>query len=455
MKLFYLAFFICGLTLTGYAQNSQDSTQTTNDDPFKNDPFFSRPVSDFLHEPPQDWVEEKNVRHHVNQINDSGLDYGGGLESGPYNSSILYGVYPSLPMIHYNRVDGLFLGLKKERMQWYNNDWLLGIKGIQPHGFIGYATALKNWQYAIGLEKVFGRRRYMMVGWEYHDATSTDDYWRAGMTETSLTALFAGYDYLDYYNTRGYGVYLNLRSAKYFEGGISYNSDEYTSLDRHTTYSFFGKKSTYRPNPSIDDGKIQSLYIGGSFNPKKLVLLPHFTFKARGLAELGNIDGLDTDFAFNRYMAETQYFISLEPGTMLKIRLRGGSITGNAPVQRRFELGGIGTMRATPYKFYSGNEMLLSNIEMHFGTERQNDSDWIDFDDFTFSVFLDSGWTYDSDKLRNGNDPFTGFSAFDFKDVEHDIGMGIGSSFIRLELAWHLNNLDQKPALWIRLNPTF
>ncbi|MGD8748001.1 MAG: hypothetical protein PVI44_05995 [Balneolaceae bacterium] len=448
------------------AQTKSDSTEN---DPFKNDPFFSAPLNELLRRPSahNDSLSQENrdVKKFVTELNDEGLDFRGVIEAGPYNSNPLYSAYPNLPMIHYNRVDALFLGLSKERMQWYHDDWLLGIPGIQPQGMIGYSTGQREWQYNIGLEKLLGRKNHVLIGAEYHNASTTNDDWRVGLNETTLTAFSGGYDYLDYYKQRGWGAYLLARSNRYFEGGIAFSDDRFSSLNRKTTWALFGSGGRFRMNPPVDTQNgialetlnITSLTLSASFNPKRLVLSRNFTFSLTGIAEFADPGfGTASDFDYSKYTGELVSYINLEPGGVFKYRLRMSTITGEAPRFKQLYLGGIGTLRALPFKSMgAGNQMILSNAELQFGSPRFGSGSWIDFDDFYISLFLDSGWTDFDQDLTESSDPFSGLDRFKFSELKHNGGFGIGSSLIRCELAWDLNDTDRAPVFWIRFNPTF
>ena len=456
-----------------FAQSSGSDDE--EDDPFKNSPFFSKPVEDLLKRPDKDTSRSSETyhsydSHHWDALYEEGIDLGGLLEAGPYKSNPLYSVYPSLPMIHYNRVDALFLGLRRERMQWYNDHDLLGIEGISPHGLIGYSFGQEEWQYVLGLEKFLGRKNHVIIGGEYHSATSTDDYWRVGLTETSLSSFFAGYDYLDYFKQQGFGAYILFRTNRLLEGGVAYNDDRYTSQSRETDWALFGAGDRYRTNPpvefvngsAIDTVNLSSLTFSASFNPKRLVLARHYTFSLTGEVEIGDSGIASSDYSYTKFMGEMVNYYNFEEGGLLKHRLRIGSIAGNAPLLKQFQLGGVGSLRALPYKslpfespLFGGNQMILSNTEVQFGSPSWSSGDWIDFDDFYLSLFLDSGWsTYDSE-LEGETNPLQGFSGFSLSDLKHNAGIGIGSSSIRCELAWDLNNTSRAPVFWLRFNPTF
>lgn len=437
------------------------------EDPFKRDPIFNKSLDELFG---TDDEPESNENYHkdddiesfnndLHQLSRKGVDLGGSFEAGPYYSSELYASYPNLPSVHYNRVNGLFIGYRKERMQWHRYDSFLNIPQIQPHGLIGWGTASKNWEYSIGLEKLFGQNERLMIGGEYHNASATEDYERVGLIESSLTSFFAAYDYLDYYNMEGFGVYGIFRTRRWLETGFTYNRDEFTSLEQNTGYSLFGRSSTYRPNPPIDQqtDKIDLDIYGFSvsLNPRNILLANKFTMAGSFEAELADNSASDENYRYSKYETEFRLYYNFEPGSVFKWRFQGGSITGNAPDFKDFYLGGIGTLRGSPYKIFQGNQMILSNIEVQFGRPSGFSEEWISDYNLHVLLFLDSGWTRLEPELFNSSSPFEGFRTFSISDMQHDAGLGIGSGAFRVELAWPLKTFDNSPTLWIRFNPTF
>lgn len=466
-QLTYL-FIILLLAVSAGTATAQSGSEKEEESPFKNDPFFASPISDLLQKPSDTLGADDRpdeVRRYFIRLNESGIDYNGALESGPYKSSGLYSSYPNLPMIHFNRVDALFLGIREERMQWYPDLNLFGIDNIHPHGMIGYSFGQNEWHYTLGLEKFIGKRRHVMVGAEYHKATATDDHWRVGLTETTLTAFTAGYDFIDYYKQQGWGFYALMRTERLFEGGVAFSNDRFTSVDQATGYALFGSGNRYRINPPVEISggnpvefvDISALTFSASFNPKRLVLSRHFTFSLNAAWENAGNGLAGSDYAYDKITGELIGYINFEPGGVFKYRLKAGGITGRAPLLKTYELGGIGSLRALPYKAMGGaNEMVLSNAEVQFGKTRSYTGDkWIDFDHIMLSIFLDSGWTDYNERLERSGNIFTGFDRFRIKDLRHNAGVSLGSNLVRCELAWDLDNTARAPVFWIRLNPTF
>ena len=134
LKYSFCLFLFFVMPLIAMAQESGDQEQ----DPFRGDPIFNQSLRELMGEEPPAQAHadsssgnasETPPRRRVRQLQREGLDFDGGLGSGPYHANPLYNQYPNLPMIHYNRVNGLFLGLKKSRMQRFRHLAGLGLSG--------------------------------------------------------------------------------------------------------------------------------------------------------------------------------------------------------------------------------------------------------------------------------------------------------------------------------------
>lgn len=367
----------------------------------------------------------------------------------------IYSAFPVTDMIRFNRVDGLFLGVKEERMSWTDNE-LFGLDNVNIHGMIGYSFGLKEAQYMLGLDKKVGSR--LLIGGEYHHTTSTEDYWRSGSYENSVSSFFAGFDFHDYHKMDGFGIYSMLRPFNKLELGAAYSQDTYSSLSASTDYALFSKSATFRPNPAID-GMFdvidqQSLTLGITYNPE-IKLNSFITTTASLKAELSDVNDFENDFLYNKYIAEVKSFLKLDKSTMLKWRLMAGSITGDAPDFKNFALGGIGTMRAFDYKFMRGNEMVLSNIELDFGRETDNNHGWVDLSYVHLSLFLDSGYSSWNERLFTSSDPGDALSSFKIADMKHNAGIGFGIGIFKFEVAKPIAGAEGHTAFWLRLNPAF
>ncbi len=370
----------------------------------------------------------------------------------------VYSAFPVTKMIRHNRVDGLFIGYQEEKMDWGNSDFL-GIDNIDVHGLIGYSVAQKDIQYSIGAEKSIGvQRSWLLLGGEIYNTTTTDDYWRSGLIENSVSSFIAGFDFHDYYKADGFGFYTLIKPFNFLELGAAYNHDQFSSLQAITDFSLISRYSTYRVNPAIDSRtdqiEQQSLTLGLTVNPESLSKNSWVwtTFSAK--AELADVGGMNNNFMYNRYQVEGKSFLRLDRSTLLKWRVMAGSITGEAPDFKNFSIGGIGSMRALGYKSLTGNQMLLSNLELELGKKSSHNGNWADLTSFYISLFVDSGTSEINPNYFDTSNPFSNYD-ISFSELSHNAGIGIGMGMLKVEVAKPVAGAEGQTSFWIRLNPTF
>jgi hypothetical protein len=422
--------------------------QVTDDekDPFEDDPFFTKPIQEIL--------SPARFRDNLKRQRDRVLMHGGidtrkrdlyGYSDFPGLSTLL----PNLQNVRFNRVDGLAIGVRIDQLNWSE------YREVRPFGFADYAFARKRFNFGFGLERVFGARKRFKLGAEYHNTTDSDDQWRLGFTENSLFSFFSGYDFMDYYNRRGVNAYMVFRQSSWIDHTISFRVDEYHSLEANTSFNLFGGRSHVRPNPGISEGRYQSLVYALNYNQDDFMQLRNFSLAGDLFVQLGDFSNFATDYRHNRYEAELRSVLKIDRLSALKARFRAGSVTGDE-IPRGFALGGVGTMRAHPFKSIKGERMLLSNVELMMGNwqghQRWN-NDWIHSKRVYYSLFADFGWV-NSNEISSKN-PVSGFGSFRFADVKTDVGVSVNFSVVRFELAWQTADILGTPVFWVRLNPVF
>jgi hypothetical protein len=367
--------------------------------------------------------------------------YGYGIDPFGGHIATMFGAqpfYPALPGLRYNRVDGFVLGIDVEPIRFTSS------RRSKVYGQVGYAFGLDDIRYHVGFETRIGDTRWhrsdlgFTLGASYHENTLSDDTWKIDQWENALAAFFFRNDFLDYYESEGWNVYVSkyVRSVDALLR-VGYRSSDHRSLTNNTNWSLF-RDSDFRLNPPIIDGRMNELVVeieAGDFyqfarHPKGGAF--------RATAELGADFG--GDFSFNRYIADGRFFTPLGRATGLSVRGRGGYGTASTPLQRVFTIGGAGTVRAYPQNEYYGRRMLLGNAELAF-----SQVDLLLTDAQLFG-FVDAGWVGDD------------FDQFDFDDAFYAAGAGIAldDRHIRFEIAWPVNDsIRSEPTIWFRLNPTF
>lgn len=367
----------------------------------------------------------------------------------------VYGFSPEVQALHFNRVNGFFLGIDSEYDDFLND--IFDIDNLNIEGLVGYSFGREEWQYQVGIDKPIGRRA--RIGADYHNVTNTEDTWRSGLTENTISSVVTGYDFHDYFKAEGYSIHGSYRLGYRTFLGLSYNVDNLSSLEEVTAYNIFGDGNIARPNPSIDGAfnKIYQESIGFSLNinPRLYYIANNLSTSLTVRGEIANLAKTNNDFFYNKYIVETKSMLRLDRSTFLKWRLMGGAVTGTAPDFKQFALGGIGSMRATDYKSLQGNTMVLSNLELILGKHSDFDFGFFEIDGVYLSFFIDSGWSEFNNDLNSTIDPTTAFENFAVSDLAHNGGIGLGSDMFRVEIAKPLTGSDGFTALWIRLNPSF
>jgi len=352
-----------------------------------------------------------------------------------------YGVYRYTQSVRYNRVEGLYLGVSRDPLEWNESD-----RG-RFFGQLGYGFGTKDWQYEIGAESRFGSMYQnddfdIKVGGAYHSTTTTNDLWKSSWAENSAAAFFFEHDFFDYYHTKGWTGYAVSRITPFAQLSVGYRADQYTSLSKETSWSLFGNND-FRPNPGIVEGDMRSIVM--SLEGGQVRSLNHRPsgVAARLEAEIGQ--GLGGDFDFSRYVGDVRTYARLSEDTGLSLRFRGGFTEGTVPVQKAFTLGGVGSVRSYHQNSFVGTRMLLANAELALYEPAILD-DLIG--DMAILGLFDAGWTNSF-----------GTNSFDFNDVVASGGFGLAfdDRAFRLEVTWPTKDVGSgmKPSIWLRIAPSF
>ncbi|MGH7599743.1 MAG: DUF5686 family protein [bacterium] len=286
---------------------------------------------------------------------------------------------------HYNRVDGLFLGGELPRT--YNRRYLAN---IEVFGSGGYGFKAKRWQYEAGAEFYVGRAFRFILGGEAHDLTDSQDEWIISEVENSLAAILINEDFQDYYRRDGFSFYATQHLGRPFKLTAAYRHDNHFALPNKTDWSLFVNKKRFRSNQVIDEGTMIS-YLG------RIVLdtRDHNRHPRRGwLVSLEGETGrpeLDSEFDFERFIVDIRRYQPIGYGKNFDIRLRAGTGRGILPQQYLFDLGGISTLRGYRFKEFTGDRMVLANVEYRLNSKTSRLHDIPIIEEFNLILFADAG----------------------------------------------------------------
>ena len=349
--------------------------------------------------------------------------------------------------VQYNRVDGLSLGLRMPSSNW----WEQRHHSFAIYGFGAYGFASKKWRYQLGIERWVSDYFRFTIGGEAHSLTDTQDQWIISDLENSLAAFLLKEDFRDYYKRVGLSGYIAQNLSPFVQLRAEYHRDEFTNLDKKTNWALFGGKKNFQQNPAAqpygflnDEGKdimtIQSAVAKLVIDSRNSEKQPDRGWYIQAFGERAGHE-LESDLEFERFMIDIRRYQPLGWDENLDIRLRAGSATGVLPPMYWYDLGGISTLRGARFKEFTGDRMVLGNIEYHLNTGSGSLGGWFIFDDFDLILFVDSGYAWfanaqNADSLGNWQNyaanleaaeklrPTDGFEDLDISDLKTCVGIG-------------------------------
>lgn len=276
-----------------------------------------------------------------------------------------------------NRVDGLapWLGVEAtiHDAASYNHT------NLYARGTYGFSS--KDPRFVVGIRRPFGGARRLTLGYEFHDITDSDDLFRNVGFEEPPALIITSAVTRDYYRRKGHEAYGFLRLFSGAHLGLSWRADDFESLEAVSKEGLLSRKEP-RPNPFIDDGEMRSVVAtlrwanrGELFETRRrerdsfLLRSLYDTrleagqdVRAEATFEVASPD-LGGDFSFRRFIGSLRAARAVTPSHELRARLLLGVTGGDVPLQRRFALGGLGTLRGRDVKLFTGDNAALATFE--------------------------------------------------------------------------------------------
>jgi len=367
-------------------------------------------------------------------VHDHADDYVGADGYGPYEQESE--AHRAAPPLRYNRVEGLVLGIRRGPLQPGAEEQ------TRAHGQVAYAFGLDDVRYTAGVESRLyrGASTSLKLGIQYHEQTLSPDRWKTSYLENSLTSIGFEDDFFDYYEAEGLSVYATQTLPRTVRMTAGFRAEVHRPLGRQTDWSVF-ESGNFRVNPAAERGNLRALV--GEVTAGTISDPGGLPSGAAARLAATVADGLGGDFAFNRYEADLRGFLPLTPDTRLGLRLRGGYATIEAPLQSRFTLGGVGSMRGYGQNRFRGTRTLLANVEYLIGSATLFDDV---LDDLYLGGLFDAGWV---------GGPHTSFR---LGDVLPSAGFSVGldKRNVRLDAVWPLHDeFRGRPSIRLRITPSF
>jgi hypothetical protein len=354
-------------------------------------------------------------------------------------------------ILRYNRVESLFLGLGSEKRYYWEDG-----REFNPFGSIGYGFGSHRWRYDLGVTRQIAlgtsaMDRLMEVGVEGYSLTDSKDQWRISTVENTLASFFIHEDFRDYFGREGvtlHTAYLLRDREFYGEARVAYSVDRYRSLDNGADWALFGGKKSFRDNPQINDGTMRSITALAGFSTASAKRYGLVGWNIYASAEFAGA-GLGGNFRFQQYNLDVRRYQPLGRHDNLNIRFRAGTSHGYLPMQKAYEIGGLGTLPAYGFKDLPGdslgaNRMLLMNAEYILNGDFLGDlsfwPSWL-MRHINLILLADAGLVRTSSPTTS---VFSGFEGITANELRSDAGIGISnrSGSFRLAAVWRTDRSE-------------
>ena len=325
------------------------------------------------------------------------------------------------------------------------------------NGYVSYKFGRDDAGYSFGAERPIFAGPKLFLGAEIHDLTASDDLWRITTFEQTVVSLGFKNTFRDYYRRRGEQVFAAFRMGANNELSALARWDCHEPLVNETDFSFFRDDAAYRPNPLVADQHVNTLVFGYTFDTRPMSgagqratyerhlkdnLFGHGLRQGPGLrlewtSEVAG-RAMKGDARFDRHIVNARGYIPVTSHMQLSLRGLFGFSNGTLPIERRFALGGIGSVHGYSFKEASGAGMTLLNAEYRLnfaGTGRDRDPAHV----FAF---------YDAGRVASPVSPST-------SDWLRGVGVGLGGGGLRVEFGFRANDIPQSRQILVRYSPTF
>lgn len=266
----------------------------------------------------------------------------------------------------YNRVEGLPVLIGPA----FGRDFGWGRLTLEALGVLrsvgGFDWTSANVGHSVKAELRLGHRGGLRLGGRLFDIVEPVEPWHLSDPEVGLASFFLHRDYRDYFDRHG----ASLHGAVFFGGGadvsVAYSDQRWSSRTTRDPWTLFRDNDGWRPNPLMDAGKFHIVNTTLRYDTRNDDRDPWSGWHVVADYEYGT--GRITDYGptspfvrtrtpdgrtrYDRAFLDLRRYNRVSPDGQLNLRLvLGGWLSGDElPLQRRFSVGGPGTIAGNDFR---------------------------------------------------------------------------------------------------------
>ena len=324
------------------------------------------------------------------------------------------------PYFDYNRVDQWVLGLDLLYQPERGMNPAMRLRVVRAFQRKTEGPGDGQTLYDLRLDQPLVRGRTLRAGIARYRKTDDDGFGQVRAIENAFATALFRWDFRDWFEREGFEAGLAGEWGPRWSGAARWNADDYRSITELADglAPAFRQHEPLRANPAIDDGRIQSVTFGAAYDSRSTPAQPRSGMLHR--VEMETAGGaLGGDYGYHRYRGDFRFYVSPSPSHLFKTRLMAGTSGRDEtlPLQKSFAIGGVGTLRATPFRQFRGNQMFLWNADWAWEVLRRSSRNVAVKTGLSLVAFSDLGLAWDAPTWDAGR-----------RRMAWNVGLGAGTT---------------------------
>jgi surface antigen Omp85-like protein len=215
-----------------------------------------------------------------------------------------------------------------------------------------------------------GRGRGYGLALSSYDVVTPVEPWHLPDPDAALAVFFGHRDFRDYFNRHGAKASATYNMSARSSFSVDWSDERWSSVRARSVFSVFGNGRAWRSNPVVDAGRFHVAVLRADVDTRNdernpstgWLILGEYERGSGGITGAGPTSPLarpavTPQVAYGRVLLDLRRYNRLSPNTWINGRLvMGGWLHGDQlPLQRRFSVGGVGTIPGFDFrKFQPG-----------------------------------------------------------------------------------------------------
>jgi hypothetical protein len=332
------------------------------------------------------------------------------------------------------------------------------------------------------------------IGGRLYDRIDPMERWHLSDTEAALSTFVLHRDFRDYWERHGGGVHMLAFTGSEQQLTVGYSEERWRSRTDLDPWTLFRDDDGWRPNPAVDEGKIHLATARFLYDTRNDEDDPWTGWLIDADVEFGNgeLSGpvagpIEQEVKYTRAFADLRRYNRLSRDAQLNLRfVYGGWVGGDElPLQRRFSIGGAGTLPGFDFRRNPGGgpdvgtcnttglalpgspalceRVVLAQIEyrgsLGFGRMRpvSNRRWWGEQESPQWVVFADAGrgWLVGDEDAGDEIEYAESTVIPPLETFRTDVGFGLDAGFVGFFIAKSVSHTDIPANFFVRVRHRF